>query len=248
MNAFEKHGITHLSASSLRLYRDQPGAWVCRYLLRIKDDAGPGAWRGQAVEAGLDRLMFGADMPTAIAAMQDEFEVRAAGLADDKTVKERGDLCAYLTQAQMALASAGVPLTRQSRISIDLPGLDVPIIGYADWMWDKIGRDLKTTQRLPSYPSPAHVEQVAIYAKATGKPFELVYVTPKKSAIYPVSADMAADAMVRVRRGAMAIKSLLERVEDGRDALSIFSPDYTSYEWSAEMVLAANKIFEGVAA
>ena len=52
MNAFERHGIKHLSASSLGLYRDQPAAWVCRYLLRVKDEAGPSAWRGSATEAG----------------------------------------------------------------------------------------------------------------------------------------------------------------------------------------------------
>ena len=246
MNVFEKHGITHLSPSSLRLYREEPAAWVCRYLLRVKDEAGPGAWRGQAVEAGLDRVLYG--QPDAEQAMRDEFEKRAAGVADDKTEAERADLPAFLAQAKLALAKAEMPLTRQTKISIDLPGIEVPVIGFVDYEWPDYGLDLKTTRRMPSQPDPSHVEQVAVYSHAKGKPFALLYVTPKKYAVYPVTSDMADAAMVRVRRGAAALRSLLARCSSGEDALSIFSPDMASYHWSPEMVTAAKRIYDGAPA
>jgi len=247
MNPFERHGITHLSASSLGLYRDQPAAWVCRYLLRVKDEAGPGAWRGTATEAGMDMYLFG-QPENATKAMHLAFEERAAGVADDKTVKERQALPMFLTQARLALEGKGTPLTRQSKIKIEIPGLVVPIIGFSDWQWADVGRDLKTTWALPSNPKPEHIDQMAIYMEATGKPFELVYVTPKKHAIYPISQQQAAEGMARVRRGALAIQHMLGKVDSGEDALRLYTPDYSSFYWSAEMVLAANKVLEGAPA
>lgn len=247
MDPFEKHGIKHLSPSSLRLYREEPAAWVCRYLMRVKDESGPGAWRGQAVEAAMDHVLFG-QPDLALKSMYVAFEERAQGVADDKTSGERSDLPLYLAQARLALEKATTPVRRQHKISVDLPGIEVPLIGFADWVWADYGIDLKTTKRLPSAAEPAHIEQVAVYAEATGVPFSLCYVTPKKFAVYPVTAQQVSDAMGRVRRGANALRSLLARCNSPEDALSIFSPDMGSWHWTPEMILAANKIYNGAPA
>jgi hypothetical protein len=53
MNAFERHGIDHLSASSLNLWRASPGLWCARYLADLKEDGNLAMWRGTAVEAGI---------------------------------------------------------------------------------------------------------------------------------------------------------------------------------------------------
>lgn len=235
MNPFERHGIKHLSASSLRLYRDQPAAWVCRYLMSIKDGAGPGAWRGTAVEAGLDHHLFG-QHELAAKAMYLAFEERAAGLADDDVVKERQALPQFLAQARSAIDKRSVPLTKQSKISIDIPGIEIPVIGFVDYRWADSGLDLKTTWRMPSEPQPAHVEQMAIYAKATGLPFSLLYVTPKKWSIHEVTAAMADEAMERVYTGARAIRHMLSKVDGAADALRLYSPDLDSYHWSPPLI------------
>lgn len=237
MNVFEKHGIKHLSASSLRLYRDQPAAWVCRYLMGIKDEAGPGAWRGQAVEAGLDHYLFG-QPELATKAMHIAFEERAAGVADDDIAKERDALPQFLAQARLATEKHPVPLTKQSKISIDIPGVEVPVIGFVDYRWDKSGLDLKTTWRMPSEPQSAHVEQMAIYAKATSIPFSLLYVTPKKWSIHEVTPAMADEAMERVFAGARAIRHMLGKVDSAADALRLYSPDLDSYHWSRPLIEA----------
>lgn len=247
MNVFDKHGIKHLSPSSLRLYREEPAAWVTKYLLRVKDEGGPGAWRGNAVEAGLDHILKG-QPEHAQKAMYIAFEERAQGVADDKTAAERADLPMYLTQARLAFEKSPPPLKAQQKIEVEIPGIEVPLIGFADWVWSDYGVDLKTTKRLPSAADPAHIEQVAVYSDATGLPFSLCYVTPKKYAVYPVTADQARDAMTRVRRGAHALRSLLQRCDTASDALSIFSPDMASYHWSPEMVTAAKRIYDGAPA
>jgi len=243
-NPFERHGIAHLSPSSLRLYREEPAAWVVKYLFRVKDESGPGAWRGLAVEKGLDTYLYsGGDGNAAHSAMHTEFERLATGLADDKTVKERANLDDFLKQSIMALSGQPMPLHRQKRIEVRLPGIEVPLIGFVDYEWPQFGIDLKTTMRLPSEPQPAHVEQMAVYMQATGKPFSLLYATPKKSAVYEVTKDMAVDALERVQRGANAIRHMLALAETPHDAAAIFSPDMSSFYWSEEMIAKAKEIY-----
>ena len=243
MNPFEKHNIQHLSPSSLRLYRDQPAAWVVKYLFAVKDEAGPAAWRGLAVEAGLDHLLFGGNAQAALAVTERAFEEKAQGLADDKTVKERSALKDFLTQAADVAARHGQPLFRQKRVQISLDGIEVPLIGFIDYEWPAYGIDLKTTMRLPSVPSPAHVEQMSVYMRATGKPFWLSYVTPKRATTYEITQDMADAAWQRVAQGADAIRRMLTVSETAHDAARMFFPDLSSFYWSPPMIEKAQEIY-----
>ena len=140
---FEKHGIDHLSPSSLRLFRDAPAVWIGKYLLKAPDEAGPGAWRGQAVEAGVDRLLFGLDGGAALEAMQNKWDEQAQGIVDPDAVKEYDALLDFLVQARTAFDGMPVPLQRQAKIELTLPGISVPLVGYSDWIWPDRGTDLK---------------------------------------------------------------------------------------------------------
>src|SRR5262245_7421068 len=88
IDPFEKHGLSHLSPSSLRLWRAEPAAWISRYLLRVRDDIGPAAWRGTAVEAGVDMLLFGNSPELAVTAMRTQWDFLAQGLVDPDAEKE----------------------------------------------------------------------------------------------------------------------------------------------------------------
>ena len=65
-NPFETHGIKHLSPSSLNMWRNSPGIWTLKYLLRLDDGGSPAMWRGSAVEAGLAAMLRGVEMPQAL--------------------------------------------------------------------------------------------------------------------------------------------------------------------------------------
>ena len=235
---FERHGIAHLSPSSLRLWRDCPPVWIGKYLLKAPDESGPGAWRGRAVEAGVDRLLFGLHGETAMAAMYAEWTNCAQGVVDPDAEKEHEALQDFLVQAGVAFQGLATPLQRQAKVELELPGISVPLIGYVDWLWPDHGSDLKTTWRMPTTPDPSHVEQVAAYSMFHGVPFELVYVTPKKWTRYDVTSTMAAEAYDRVIEAAHALRSFLAHVSDGHDALSMFSPDYTSFYFRPQMTAA----------
>ena len=244
MNVFEKYGIRHLSASSLNLYRNAPGVWCLRYLLRVRDEAGPGAWRGQAVEQGLDRMLFeGADHATAMKAVHAKWDELAMGDASDKAMSEYNSLGDYLKQAYEAFKGR-TTMTRQSKISLQLDELDIPIVGYVDYRFTNpdCGFDLKTTARLPSAPKQDHVDQVSIYSRATKLPFHLAYITTKKWAIYEVTPVMVDEAMQRVIQAARAIKNMLQKAENAEDAFKMFASDTTSFYWSQPLLDAAQEI------
>ena len=51
MNAFEVHGLGHLSASSLNTWINAPSLWVLEKLLGHRGQMGVAAHRGMATEA-----------------------------------------------------------------------------------------------------------------------------------------------------------------------------------------------------
>src|SRR5215470_1180630 len=195
---FKRHGIDHLSPSSLRLWRDCPAVWVGRYLLRVSDEAGPAAWRGQAVEAAMDRLLYGHSPQTAMAAMLSQWDHLAQGLADEDALKEYNALEDFLVNAGVAFQGLPIPLQRQAKMELYLPGISVPLTGYADWIWPDHGSDLKTTWRIPTSPDPSHVEQVAAYSMYHGIGFDLTYVSPKRWTRYEVTPAMATEGYDRL--------------------------------------------------
>ncbi|WP_025899083.1 hypothetical protein [Sneathiella glossodoripedis] len=233
-NAFEKFGIKHLSASSLNLYTAQPSLWVGKYLLKWKDEVGAGAWRGSAVEAGINLALydFEATLEQCHSKALELFEKDAMGDCDEKVDKERASILPMLEQAIPVYREAGKPVRTQKKILTWIDGVDVPLIGFVDYEYTTSLNDLKTTHRIPSKPSPAHCAQVAIYEKATGKKPSLTYVSTKKTATYEV--EDIEEHWQQVVRSAKAIQTLLTRSETGREALEIFSPDFSSFYWSEQ--------------
>jgi len=237
---FERHGIDHLSPSSLRMWREAPVVWIGKYLLRAEDQAGPGAWRGKAVEIGVDRMLFGFSHDDAVKAMYGQFALDQMGELSPEIEKELGALEDFLLQAKIAFDGKPMPFSRQSKVQLALPGISVPLIGFIDWLWLDRGDDLKTTWRIPSTvdANDGHVQQIACYAMHTGLPFSLTYVSPKKWTRHEIIRPVIDDAYDQVIETALAIRSFLDHVRDAHDALSMFAPDYSDFHFRPPMVEA----------
>jgi hypothetical protein len=52
MNPLERHGLDHLSASSLNLWMANPREWAVRYLAQEVEEADPALWRLVRRETG----------------------------------------------------------------------------------------------------------------------------------------------------------------------------------------------------
>lgn len=206
-----------------------------RYLYGLKEEFAPGAWRGLAVEDGLDYLLFGTTpdlaevdfFANALVVAKQRFDRGTTGSTHPNLEKERDSIEGFLAQAKTAFGDRK-PENRQKRIEIEVPGIEVPIIGFIDYLYDDSIADLKTTNRIPSKPRPDHLRQLAIYARATNRAPRLVYVSTKKSATY----DVDDSAWGEVVQAAFALRSMLDLTSDAREALSLFAPEYTNFYWS----------------
>ena len=132
MNPFEKHEIKHLSWSSLKLFRNEPALWVLKYLHGYRDHAGPAAWRGKAVEAGLDWFLYkGKDGAYDAALTQfnldyNDYLQASGGEVPSKLEAESENIEPMLSQAMDAAKDWGIPLARQLRIEYNVTGIEVP--------------------------------------------------------------------------------------------------------------------------
>lgn len=231
---FTRHGVKHLSASSLNCFRTEPAAWVMRYLWGVKDAGNAAMWRGRAVEAGLDSWLYKRDLDEAKSAALAAFELDAQGETSDEIDAER-DMVIPMLEQGIAVAPDDIPIARQVKVETWLDGVEVPLIGYADYVFASGPVDLKSTKRCPSSLetlSQEHVRQVSIYSKARGEPSSLWYVTPKKAARYDIPAEMVEASITDVTRIARSLRMVLARSRSRDEVAELFAPDYDNFYWS----------------
>jgi len=243
---FAKFQIDHLSPSSLNCYLDEPAMWVLRYLYKFKDRAGPFAWRGNAVEAGLavwlQNVPAKRNLDASIAAALARFEQEAQGEISDKIEKELKGIPRMVQQAINALHDRPIPDAVQAPIKIWFDDIEVPVKGFIDFVWPEECLDLKSTFSMPSEPKEAHCRQVAVYTKAKERPCRLLYVTPTKHDFKPcVDIDKHLNY---AHRQARSIRNLLWVCNSKEQIAEFFLPDFDNYVWDRdETKEAANLIW-----
>ena len=188
MNGFEKHGIKHLSASSINLWINAPDVWVAQYLFGRRGPMSAAAMRGICTEDAVVAVLTGKSQADALKAAHEKYDGMFL-VGNEKTTKERDMIEPCMQLALEALQDYGTPEfpeEGQEKISINAKTDDfvIPVIGYLDLVFPDAGLviDLKTTGRCPSVMSAEHQLQRAIYQKAKGnQAVKFLYVTPKKT-------------------------------------------------------------------
>lgn len=241
MNAFERHGIEHLSASHINLFIAQPAMWAVSYLLKKKTPVGPAAHRGSAVEAGIEAGLFDPTMSV------EECQSVASGMfhsltrlsADERNEKERASVAPSVAIGLAELRKLGTPEKpedgRQHKIEVEIEDIPVPFHGYLDLLYPQHGLiiDLKTTARIPSAISEAHARQGAIYAAArSNHAVKFAYVSSSKMAVHTL--ENVSDHLASVVRAAKAIEAFLELSDDAERLVRCFAPDMSSFYWGGQ--------------
>lgn len=245
-NAFERHGLDHLSASSINLFVAQPAMWALQKLMGRKTGVGAAAHRGTAIEAGVEMGLFDPALP--VETCQDaaiaRFNKLTALSADPNVEKERSGIAPAVAIALLELRQYGIPGsadgTRQHRIEVDLPGVPVPFIGWLDFWFPDHGIiiDLKTQGRLSSKISDPHARQGAIYHAAHGNnEIRFAYVTPQKIGVYRLEDPR--HHLDRVVSIAQSIERFLSLSDDGAELTAALSPDLDSFYWKDTAARAA---------
>jgi hypothetical protein len=234
VNPFAKHGIRHLSPSSLLTYQANPAMWVGKYMFNWKDEAGPRAWLGNAVETGLHSWLSGAE--DYLARALTAFEFKAQGEVSNDIAEAANQIEPMLNQAIQCYASEKKLLPQplyQVKCEHWIDGIEVPLIGYLDFQWDGRIDDLKTTQACPTKPRDDHLAQIGMYFRSRNVTAgRLVYVTPKRSNPIPVTLEDTEQPFQSLIRSARAVRHLLSRVRDRDDAIRLFAPDFSDFRWN----------------
>ncbi len=237
MNGFEKHGIDHLSASSINLWTNAPDVWVAKYLKGVDLPYGPAAERGKAVEQGVLHVLQGVPLTIATADAHAAYD-KCFPIGTEKTTKERDVIAPMIEQAVQALEQYGEPefetLNGQDKIELvaNCGAFKIPIWGYLDFVFPKDGLvvDLKTTKAVPSVMTTEHQLQRCFYAKAKGNmAVKFLYASPKKFA-WREDGDVA-QTLALAKKQIMRMETFLQR-HDADAAVACIPVKASSFYWA----------------
>jgi len=249
MNAFVRHGITHLSASTINTFARQPALFVLEKLLKKRTKVGASAHRGTAAEAG---IVYGLMDPAAKiedcqAVAEREFDKLTALSPDPRRAKERGAVPAIVARAIPELRAYGIPDQVQARIERQIDGVPVPFIGYIDLGWSQHGitLDIKSQLRLSSEISTDHARQVSIYVHDTNNEGRIAYCTPGKIGVYQLAnATRHIADVVNITR---IMERFLSLSDDPTMLAGLVTPDLDSFYYNDPQTAALTREVFGFA-
>lgn len=227
-HAFQRHGIDHLSCSSLGLWRSAPGIWAVRYLAKVNDGGNAAMWRGSAVENGLAIFLRTGDMEKACVAALATFDQNSMGELSNEIDAERKLIVPMLEECGNWHPISPLNAT-QLRVEHYLDNIPIPIIGYLDFAFEFGDVDLKTTKACPSVPRPENVRQVSLYRAARGRGGGLLYVTTKKHAYFDVDDESMEKSLSDLTADALSLRNFLARCDSKEDALRSLPIDYDNF-------------------
>lgn len=256
MSAFERHGIDHLSPSSLNSWINAPSLWVLEKLLKFRGPMGAAAHRGTAVEVGVSAGLFDHSMTPEACTMAalPVFDKLTALSGDPKRAEERAAIPGMVEQG-LALRSHGMPImpngeTRfgsgvQHKVEIALEGVSVPVIGYLDWLYPDEILDLKTTLRVPSSMSETHLRQASVYKTAhMDRRVRFFYVSPKKSEKHTLTREQYDVAMRQLIGSAQRLERFLALSNDPHELAAVVPHSSESFYFNEPTTKAkATQVF-----
>ena len=236
MNGFDKHGIKHLSPSSINLWTNAPDVWVAQYLFGKRGPMSAAAMRGICTEDAVVAVLQGKNKDGALDAALEKFD-KEFPIGDEKTTKERAMIQPCMELAVQELEQYGepeFPEEGQEKISITAKTDDyeIPVIGYLDLVFPKHGVviDLKTTGRCPSVMSVEHQLQRAIYQKVKGNQIvKFLYVTPKKTNLLE---DGDPSEILRKTKIQITRMERFLRSGNARDVASVIPVNPNTFYWN----------------
>ena len=249
MNHFEKHGLMHLSASTINLWISQPALALLKIAGIDDGEAGAAAWRGKAADIALGKVAeqsnVSDDTLTALAYAKFDSEVNSAQNHHDpeKIERERKDIEKYIKNgAQFYRSLDQKPESLQGKITTMLPDVPIPWIGYYDLLYSDKVRDTKTVGRMVSSMTQAHARQASLYGYHLKREPWLDYVGKNE-----VRAFKVENVPYHIRQCVLAAQSL-ERVlsvsDDIFECCLMVYPDIDDWHWGDITRAAAKDIWK----
>lgn len=226
--------IERHSPSSLNLFCADQGLFVLERIIGSKQPVGCSAHRGTAVEAGVQLGLAGAETSDCIDLALSTYDGLTALSADPRKDYQRKIVPGMVEQALTELRPYGEPTSTQGFVEWKPDGLQYPIVGYYDFLWEQHGIlvDLKTTEKLHSKIQVPHARQVALYSAAISDDIDarLTYATPIKCATYRL--ENVKEHRNALHQIAKRCEAFLALSDDPAFFTTIVAPNFDSFYWN----------------
>lgn len=233
-SAFERHGITHVSPSSLNLFAAQPAMFVMEKLLKRRGSVGCAAHRGTATEAGIVHGLLHPHetVECCQAVALASFDGLSALSGDPRKAKERDAVPAIVATALPILRRAGVPDEIQKKVVVEVPELPVPLLGFLDVGWTNLGLriDLKSQLAVSSTMKDSHARQLSLYLHGTNYVGKIAYVGPSK--VNAIQLENPAEHFQALIHIAQRLERFLSVSDDPQVLAGIVVPDWEAFWWN----------------
>jgi hypothetical protein len=152
----------------------------------------------------------------------------------------------------------------EEQISLDLPGIEVPVVGYADGRgggvigelktrWDSISRTAKSgfaTRSLPTRPEVRDIAQVALYQAGLeeGADCKLIYANHRGYVVHQVEQPQLDEAMAITKAILRKRQQLLKRNTTMAELIECCEPDWSDFRWrdfSPELLAEIKQVMHG---
>ncbi len=258
-NPFEKHGIEHLSASSINLYISDPAYWIMKYLFKTKLPGSSAMWRGTVVDQAVGKY-FGmlknqtnnrsltAVQEDAVKSMDDYYKeeiTKGYEIDVDKHNKEKSLVPQYIKTAVDHYKQLDEIESYQEKIVFEDKSIPIPIIGYLDLKYDGVVRDIKTVGRNVKENTFAVKRQVALYGHVLNcvPIVDYIYCTKYKNEVYSYAVYDVDNNVEILKKGALGIMKLLSISDDKNYLASLFIPNFDDWRWGEEQTKEAKLIW-----
>ncbi len=246
MNGFERHGIDHLSGSSINKSIEDMSAWCVSYLMRQRFPGSAAADRGKSVEIGVAHGLFNPDVTIKECVelgveTYKQYNQAAFNLNAEEIEKEQQNVEAMIPMALAELRPLGVPTpaegTNQHQVNLEycFDGDDdvVNITGFLDFYYadQPLIVDLKTTKRSPSGWSQPHALTASIYSVAMQSPVKYLYVTPKKTVWLELDEFTLTEHMTLMRESIRRLERFLSLSDDAEKLTKSAPHNPSSFYW-----------------
>ena len=245
-NPFTKWSINHLSANKINQWRENPSNFLLNNILKMKQPPSLKMFMGSSSEDVLKKLLFGEidqkhiDKESRLI-FQNKTTLIGTYEDKEKIIKEiigyKGRTKTYKGQVRNAyelLKGFGKPDATQRPIKFQLKNFPVNVIGYKDFSYDNIKRDvdLKTSGQAWSKVPRSACVQMAIYKlEDQTREQNICFVTKEKSQMY-VLEDSFKEYVEEIYYTVNSMAIALTECNSVEDLMLRYMPDLEFWKFS----------------
>lgn len=210
------------SASQLNSFIEYRASWYIQRIKGIRTNVGPPAWRGTAVEAGINHYIENDDATkeSAIKHALAVYSMESSSGQNDFDFRQSIAPCVVACIDSFDEKGYFLnPPELQSEITLRLPGCKIDLFGKLDYQFDDKVVDTKVVNKTPKALKQGYILQGAVYKKATGKPVVFHFAVPLKGGVKIKEIELTDDDFAYGMELATKAAQHIERIYDSLDSL-----------------------------